>query len=84
MLRNLTGIFQNVPIIIWMHGCNTAIIEYIIFVYEKIDEAVVKASRNIQRVKVMDYRNLNTYEVLACDKLVFVGKSLDNLVEFLG
>jgi len=55
-----------------------------LFVYEKIDEKTVKASRNIKEVSVCDYRNLNTYDVLAADKLVFVGKSLDNLVEFLG
>jgi large subunit ribosomal protein L4 len=55
-----------------------------LFVYEKIDEKAVKASRNIQKVKIADYRNLNTYDVLNADKLIFVGNSLDNLVEFLG
>jgi len=55
-----------------------------LYIYETLDEKVQKAGRNIERVKMTDYRNLNTLEILAADKLVFVGKSLDKFVEFLG
>jgi len=55
-----------------------------LYIYEKLEERTIRASRNIQNAKAAEYRNLNAYEVLACDKLVFVGKSIDGLLDFLG
>lgn len=53
-------------------------------VFNGLNEKNVQASRNIQDVKVIDYRNLNVYDLLNADKVVFVADSLDKTLEFLG
>lgn len=53
-------------------------------VFEAITEKDILAARNLQRVRTIDYRNLNVYDVLNADKLVFVGAALDKTSEFWG
>lgn len=53
-------------------------------VFEAIVEKDVLAARNLQRVRIIDYRNLNVYDVLNADKLVFVGAALEKTSEFWG
>lgn len=53
-------------------------------VFEGLKDNEIMASRNLKNVKVIDYRNMNVYDVLNADKLIFVGNSLEKLNEFLG
>jgi large subunit ribosomal protein L4 len=53
-------------------------------IYNGLKDLDIRTSRNLKRIKVTDYRNLNVYDVLNADKLVFVGDSLDATIDFLG
>lgn len=55
-----------------------------LFIYLNLTEKDVLAARNLKNVKVCDYRNLNVFDVLNADKLVFVGESLVETNQFLG
>ncbi len=55
-----------------------------LIVYPKLTEKEVLASRNIRNIKVCDYRNLNIYDVLNAQKIVFVGDSIELTNDFLG
>jgi large subunit ribosomal protein L4 len=54
-----------------------------LFIFPGLTEKDALSSRNVQSVKVCDYRNLNVYDVLNANKLVFVGDALDKTAEFL-
>jgi large subunit ribosomal protein L4 len=53
-------------------------------VFEGLREKDLLAGRNLSDVKIIDYRNINVYDVLNADKMLFVGNSLQALNEFLG
>lgn len=55
-----------------------------LYVFPGLTEKDVLPSRNLKRIKVCDYRNVNVYDVLNADKLVFVGDALEKMTEFLG
>lgn len=55
-----------------------------LMVFEALAEKDVLASRNLPKVKVIDYRNLNVYDVLNAEVVVFVGAALDKTNEFWG
>jgi large subunit ribosomal protein L4 len=55
-----------------------------LFVYFNLAEKDILATRNIESVKVCDYRNLNVFDILNANKLVFVGEALTKAGEFLG
>lgn len=54
-----------------------------LFIFEKIEDKELKPSNNLKKINVTDYRNLNVYDVMVADKIVFVGKTLANLDVFL-
>lgn len=53
-------------------------------VIEKNEEAVRKSFANIERVKLIDYRYLNVFDVLKADKIIFIGDSIKKSEELLG
>jgi large subunit ribosomal protein L4 len=55
-----------------------------LLVYPKLTEKDILVSRNLKRIKASDYRNLNVYDVLNSQKIVFVGNALELTNEFLG
>jgi len=55
-----------------------------LLVYPKLTEKDILVSRNLKRIKASDYRNLNVYDVLNSQKIVFVGNALELTDEFLG
>lgn len=55
-----------------------------LLVYPKLTEKDILVSRNLKRIKASDYRNLNVYDVLNSQKIVFVGNALELTEEFLG
>lgn len=55
-----------------------------LIVFPGLAEKDVLVSRNVPTVKVIDYRNMNVYDVLNADKIVFVGDALAKTTEFLG
>lgn len=55
-----------------------------LMVFEVLAEKDVLAARNLRNVKTIDYRNINVYDVLNADKLVFVGNALEKTSEFWG
>lgn len=48
-----------------------------LFIFSALTENHILVTRNVEGVKVCDYRNLNVYDVLEADKLVFVGNALE-------
>jgi large subunit ribosomal protein L4 len=48
-----------------------------LIIFPKLTENHILVTRNINGVKVCDYRNLNVYDVLEAEKLVFVGNALE-------
>lgn len=48
-----------------------------LFIFPALTENHILVTRNVDGVKVCDYRNLNVYDVLEADKLVFVGNALE-------
>ncbi len=48
-----------------------------LFIFPALTENHILVTRNVAGVKVCDYRNLNVYDVLEADKLVFVGNALE-------
>lgn len=55
-----------------------------LFVFERLTEQPILVSRNLKNVRVCDHRNLNVYDILWSDNIVFVGDSLVKTNEFLG
>ncbi len=55
-----------------------------LFVFTGLTKKNILPTRNLENVKVCDYRNLNVYDILNAEKLVFVGDSLSKTSEFLG
>jgi large subunit ribosomal protein L4 len=53
----------------------------LLFVVDGLEEAAIKSLRNLQAVHVITFDQLNTYDVLASDTVVFTRDSLD---AFLG
>ena len=53
----------------------------LLFVVEGLEESAIKSLRNLQTVHVVTFDQLNTYDVLASDTVVFTRDSLD---AFLG
>ena len=50
----------------------------------KNDRTLLVSSRNIQALKVMDVQDINTYDVLNTNKLIFTKESLERAVSSLG
>lgn len=48
-----------------------------LFVFSALTENHILVTRNISGVKVCDYRNLNVYDILDAQKLVFVGDAIE-------
>jgi len=48
-----------------------------LFIFPALTENHILVTRNVDGVKVCDYRNLNVYDVLEAEKLVFVGNALE-------
>jgi large subunit ribosomal protein L4 len=53
----------------------------LLFVVDGLEEAAIKSLRNLQTVRIVTFDQLNTYDVLASDTVVFTRDSLD---AFLG
>jgi len=53
----------------------------LLFVVDGLEEAAIKSLRNLQTVQIVTFDQLNTYDVLASDVVVFTRESLD---AFLG
>jgi len=47
-----------------------------LYIFPALTESHILVTRNIENVKVCDYRNLNVYDILEAEKLVFVGEAL--------
>lgn len=47
-----------------------------LYIFPALTEKHILATRNVPGVKVCDYRNLNVYDILEAEKLVFVGEAL--------
>lgn len=47
-------------------------------------EILKKSVRNIEDVKAVSYKSLNTYEVLRAKQVVFMGDALEKTVEYFG
>jgi len=54
-----------------------------LIVVEGLDEKTIRATRNVQGYKVMDWRNLNSYEVLKYPVLVLTKTALSHISERL-
>lgn len=52
-----------------------------LFILDDIDEKVKRASRNLQNVRIRNYRDFNTLDVLLCDNIVFLKRALEKLQE---
>ena len=52
-----------------------------LYVFNSITENNILVTRNVEKVRVIDYRNLNVYDILWADKLVFVGDALEKTNE---
>jgi large subunit ribosomal protein L4 len=55
--------------------------DYILLVLGSEDENVVKSMRNLPYVEVINLAHLNTYDILANDRVIFTRSSLDQLQE---
>lgn len=58
---------------------NLGLNEDVLFVLAQEDENVIKSMRNLPRVEVIEVEDLNTYDVLANDWVVFTLSSLEKL-----
>jgi len=47
-----------------------------LYIFPTLTEKHILVTRNVEGVKVCDYRNLNVYDILEAEKLVFVGEAL--------
>lgn len=56
----------------------------VLFVSDALNENQIIVSRNLQNVRICDYRNLNVYDVLNADKIVFIGDALVKANEMWG
>ncbi len=56
----------------------------VLIVAEKNDENISKSLRNLQNVKLTDYKNLNAYDVMWARKMVFIGESLALVSKLIG
>lgn len=52
-----------------------------LFVTDKADEKVIRASRNLVNARVKDYRDFNTMDVLECNTMVIQKAALEKLPE---
>ena len=52
-----------------------------LFVLAQMDAKILRASRNIQKVLVRNYKDFNTMDVLRCDNLVIAKAALEKLPE---
>lgn len=52
-----------------------------LFVVDNLDQNVMRASRNMQEVKVKNYKDFNTMDVLNCDTMIMSKPALLKLVE---
>ncbi len=59
-------------------------IKNILVVVEKKNEKLIRASANLQTVKVVSARYVNVYDVLNADKIVITGDALKIIAEWLG
>lgn len=55
-----------------------------LLVVEEKTEAIVKATRNIQDLKVVQSRYLNVFDVLNADSIILTSKSVEVINEWLG
>ncbi len=55
--------------------------DYVLLVLAEEDENVIKSMRNLPFVAVTGVEELNTYDVLASDRVIFTRSSLDRLQE---
>ena len=55
--------------------------DYVLLVLAEEDENVIKSMRNLPFVAVIGVEELNTYDVLASDRVIFTRSSLDRLQE---
>jgi large subunit ribosomal protein L4 len=53
--------------------------DYVLLVLSEEDENVVKSMRNLPKVEVINVAHLNTYDVLANDRVIFTRSSLERL-----
>ena len=60
---------------------NLGVEDYILLVLPEEDVKVVKSVRNLPYVDVINLSHLNTYDVLANDRVVFTRASLQQLQE---
>lgn len=56
----------------------------ILIVVEEKTEALVKVTRNIPNVKLIQARYLNVYDILNADSIIVTSKSLEVITEWLG
>lgn len=52
-----------------------------LFILDDIDDNTKRASSNIEEVRVKDYRDFNTMDVLGCEKVVMSKAALEKLPE---
>jgi len=55
-----------------------------LLVVENKDEAIVRATRNIQNLIVVQARYLNVYDILNANLVLVAGKALDIVTDWLG
>lgn len=55
-----------------------------LYIFPALTESHILATRNIAKARVCDYRNLNVYDILAADKLIFVGNALELADKYWG
>lgn len=55
----------------------------VLWVFDRTGEALLKSSRNLDRVETSESRTLNTYDLMNCDCLVFTEAGLKSLTERL-
>ena len=52
-----------------------------LFIIDEVDQSVMRASRNMQEVKIKNYKDFNTMDVLHCDTMVMSKPALMKLTE---
>ena len=55
--------------------------DYVLLVLVEQDENLVKSMRNLPFVDIIDVQHLNTYDILANDRVIFTRSSLEKLQE---
>ena len=56
----------------------------VLWVFDKAGDALLKSSRNLDRVETLESHTLNTYALMNCDCLVLTESGLQRLTERLG